>query len=673
MGPRVFVAIQLQPLVLGWLLLGRFASGADPAVDPAASDVADLSLEDLASATVRTVSSVSKYEQDIHRAPASTTTITAEEIRGYGHRTLADVLASVNGLYVTYDRTYAYLGARGFNRPGDYTSHVLVLIDGHRINDSFYDGAVLGTDALIDVDNIERVEVVRGPSFSVYGNNAVFGVVNIITRRGRDVTHGEVSAEAGSYGTYKGLFTTGHRFANDLEFLLSGSIYDSAGPRRYYSPYQDALTPDVADGVATDMDSDRAYRTLGSLSWHGLSLEGAFAYRDKVYPTAPYGVRFNDPRTRVVDRPSFLEAKYVTSWEPDWSLTTRAYWDDYAFRGYYPYESALNFDSEEGSRVGAEIQATKVIADRHTVIAGVEFIDGYRAVLHNYDIEPYTLYLDEQHDRINWSVYAQGDWQLATNLFFTTGVRYDAYQTVGDTVNPRLGLVWSPWTGTTLKGLYGNAFRAPNIYEMYWNDDGFSSKPNPGLKSESIRSYEFVWEQELTKQWSFASSAFLYQMDDLIGQVIDTDDLLIYQNTGQVFGRGLEFELRGRWAGGLQTRLSYTLQRIEFEETGAELSNSPRHLGKLNLLLPLWRDHLFSGLEFQYVGQMAREHGGRTDDYFLMNWTLYSRELVRNLDLSVSLYNLFDQKFSHPVGSEIADAEVPQDGFTFRVKATYRF
>lgn len=152
---------------------------------------------------IPSVYGVSKFEQKVTEAPSFVTLITSDEIRKYGYRTLAEVLASVTGFFVTYDRNYNYLGVRGFNRPGDFNTRILILVDGHRLNDNLYDQGAIGTESPIDVDLIDRVEVIRGPSSSLYGTNAFFGVINVITKRGRDIKGIEVSGEIGSWESYK--------------------------------------------------------------------------------------------------------------------------------------------------------------------------------------------------------------------------------------------------------------------------------------------------------------------------------------------------------------------------------------------------------------------------------------------------------------------------------------
>jgi len=178
---------------------------------PAAKGLGQLSLEELMAIKVDTVYGASKFQQKVTEAPSSITIITADEIQKYGYRTLSDVLQSVAGFYVTNDRNYSYVGMEGISRPTDYNTHLLIMIDGHRINDNVFNGAYVGTEAILDVDLIERVEIIRGPGSSLYGTNAFLGVRNIITKRGRDLKGAEVSADAGSLQTYRGRATYGQQ------------------------------------------------------------------------------------------------------------------------------------------------------------------------------------------------------------------------------------------------------------------------------------------------------------------------------------------------------------------------------------------------------------------------------------------------------------------------------
>jgi len=247
---------------------------------------------------IPSVYGVSRFEQKITEAPSFVTLITADEISRHGYRSLAEMLQGVTGFFVTYDRNYNYLGIRGFNRPGDFNTRVLLLVDGHRLNDNLYDQAGLGTESVIDVDLIERVEVIRGPSSSLYGTNAIFGVINVITKVGRDVRGAELSGSVGSFGTQRVGATYGDRFANGVELLVSGSNYRSHGPRSlYYAEFDD---PATNFGVTRGSDDDEFPSYFAKPSLRSMTLQRRFVSREKAIPTACYGTFLSTDEPRSV-------------------------------------------------------------------------------------------------------------------------------------------------------------------------------------------------------------------------------------------------------------------------------------------------------------------------------------------------------------------------------------
>src|SRR6476646_4650792 len=159
------------------------------------------------------------------------------------------------------------------------------------MNNSLSDASFIGTEFILDVDLIDRVEVIRGPGSSLYGANAFFGVINVITRKGRDMGgHGaEASGEAGSYDSYKGRLTWGKKFENGLEMLFSGSIYDSLGRGTLYFPdFDQRLNPGFPrardNGVAHNLDGDRFASTFDLISFKDFTLEGGYIHRQKNDP-----------------------------------------------------------------------------------------------------------------------------------------------------------------------------------------------------------------------------------------------------------------------------------------------------------------------------------------------------------------------------------------------------
>ena len=213
-----------------------------------------MSFEELATVKVATVYGASKHEQKTTEAPSAVSIVTKDDIKKSGYRTLTEILNSVRGFYTTSDRAYSYIGVRGFSLPGDYGGRLLICIDGHRINDPIFDSAFNGMEFPLDVDLIERVEVIRGPGSSLYGNNAMLGVINVITRRGRDLNGVEVSGAYGSNDTWTGRLSYGSRFKNGVELALSGTFFDSAGHDSLYYPE----FADVNGGQAENLDDSRA-------------------------------------------------------------------------------------------------------------------------------------------------------------------------------------------------------------------------------------------------------------------------------------------------------------------------------------------------------------------------------------------------------------------------------
>jgi len=189
------------------------------------SDLSEATLEELGSIQVY---SASKRIQPSGEAPSSVTVVSADDIQKQGYRTVADILRTVRSFYVTYDRIYSSLGVRGFARPGDFNTRILLLVNGHRLNDNIYDEAMIGTEFPVDIDLIQRIEIVRGPVSSLYGSNALFAAINIVTKEARDINGLDVSAVAASLHTYKARASYGRELKR-FSFLVSGSFYGSTG------------------------------------------------------------------------------------------------------------------------------------------------------------------------------------------------------------------------------------------------------------------------------------------------------------------------------------------------------------------------------------------------------------------------------------------------------------
>jgi iron complex outermembrane receptor protein len=650
--------------------------GAEPAT-PAA--LGDLELEALLALPVDTVSTASKRPQKLSSAPASVTVITAAEIEAYGYRTLGEALDGVRGLYTSSDRNYAYLGVRGFSR-SDYNARVLLLLDGHRINDDIYDSASIGTEGQVDLALVDRIEIVRGPGSALYGGNAVFGVINVITKRPTRAAGAEVQAGVASAGTGTARATYG-LVREDVEALVSATGYASRGRDLAYPEY--AGQGPRGDGVARGADRDRYASGLAKLSWGRLTLEAAGDARRKGVPTGAYGAVFGDTRAETLDARWFAELRWERPPEPGAAgVFARVYWDEYSFHQRFPLSpggaapaTVVNRDEALGRWTGGEVRGTWHLGERAVAVAGAELQVHLRQDQWNRDEGAGgALWMSERHGSTSGGAYASLEAQPWSWLEVVTGVRYDQYEIFGGALSPRAAVLLRPWDATVLKVLYGRAFRPPNAAELYYENPNSWEPPPHRLRPEVIDTGEVVLEQELGAGARATLVGYEYRVRDLISDVTDpATGMGQTVNGGSARATGAEAELEWRRGAATAAGVSWTVQRATEASTGRLLPNSPMHLAKLHLRAPLgWR--LRGGLEVLYLGPRRTLADTTVPGYGVANLTLAARGLWRgSLDLVFQVLNALDRSYSDPARVEHLQAAIPQDGRSFRLDAIYRF
>ena len=635
-----------------------------------------MSLENLMKVEVESIYAASRHQQKVTEAPASITVITSDEIQKYGYRSLAEVLRSVRGFFVTYDRNYNYIGVRGFDRPGDYGSRVLLLIDGHRVNDNVFDSAFTGTEFPLDLDLIDRIELIRGPNSSLYVASAFLGVINVVSKHGHLVGAPELSTEAGSFDSYKGRTSYGATLKNGLEMLLSGSYYTSQGQHRLYFPEFD--NPATNHGVAVNSDDDQSQQLFGNFSYRNFKLQALYGSREKGVPTASYETNFNDPKTRTTDIRSYLDLQYDRKLSATTDFLGRLYFDQYEYHGVNacldPTSGAtyLNDDLTRGKWAGTEISLSRKVLEKHRFSAGAEFRRNFLQEGANYDLSPYLVYSKSRNNSSIVALYSQGEIALSGQLLLNLGLHYDYYSTFGGTLNPRAGLLYKPLEATTLKFLYAQAFRPPNDFELYYSSS--TNLPNPSLQPETARTMGVVVEQYFGRRTHLTATGYFYPLRRLITEQNDpATGKAIFQNSGSVNMLGVEFELARTWARGVETGVQYSFQDLRNQRDSAALSNVPKHLGGLKLSVPLLGKKLFASTDVNYVSRRRTLAGNHVPAYFLPNFTLFSQNLKQHWKISASLYNVSNSMYGDPGAPEHRQDILWQDGRTFRLKATYSF
>ena len=620
---------------------------------------------------IEVVVAASKREQQTRDVPSFVSVVTAKEISEHGYRTLSDVLKTLPGFYVSNDRNYTYIGVRGFERAGDYNSRVLLLLNGLRTNDNIYELSYIGEESIVDVDMVERIEVIRGPSAALYGSSAFFAVINVVTKRGGSLQGGEVATSAASFGTYAGRASYGRAFASDGDLLVSATFSGSKGQRLYFKEFD---TPATNNGVADDADRESFHKLLATVTKGDFSFQASNVSREKGIPTGSFATTFNDRRSQTVDALTLASVTYNRAFAESGSLSTRIHAGRYRYTGKYAYDPNLAPNQEEatGEWWGIDVDAAHAMTSRHFLTVGAEYRDNFTQAQKNFDPEPYLVYTDVRNTSTRWGAFAQDEIKLLESLTLYAGVRLDQYQTFGSITSPRIGLIYKPVTTTTFKFLAGRAFRAPNEYELRF--ENYLFKGNPLLKPERIETLELIAQRFIGGGVQVSASSFRNRLSALVTQGLDpVDSLLVFKNADEIESKGIELGLEMNRGHGLTGELTYSLQRTEDRATGAEVTNSPRQMIKLHILAPLHVMKTTAGLDAQYVSKRGTLAGSTTGGYVLTDLTLLTPRAFGRLDLSATIYNLFGVTYGTPGTDGHVQDILQQDGRSFRVKTTLHY
>jgi iron complex outermembrane receptor protein len=646
------------------------------------ADLTEVSIEQLLNVEVFTSS---RFPQKTSEAPSRVTVVDAEAIEKYGYRTLRDILNSIPGLFSTNDRNYTYLGARGFGIPGDYNTRFLMLLDGKRVNDNIYDSFGVDYDGIVNVDLIQRVEYASGPGSAVYGANAFFGVINIITKNGDDVGGLQVSAEYGSENSRRARVTSGDTFDNGVDVMLSASAYKSDGADLYFSEFDD---PATNNGVAQGLDYHQAQNLFAKLKYQDWGFSVAYNDRKKGIPTASYGQEFNTRPSETIDTMMLTTLTYNPIINKDSQVFSSLSSGRYEYEGDYIYDYedpanpalTINRDESTGGWLNAEVRYQTTYFDHQRIIIGAEYQKNRKQDQENFDVDPFYSYLDDSRSSKTLGLYIQDEIRLSSQLILNAGIRNDnnsfdsgSGNKTKNITSPRVALIYSMQPETSLKLIYATAFRNPNAYELYYGS-GLGYLPNPDLKPEEIETYEFDIEHYFNNNYKLSASIYSNDTTNLIG--LNSDPVsgdIFFDNINEVVAKGVDIEAQYLANSSLMFRASYSYVDTENKNTNMQLTNSPKNMVKLNLASPVFNKNTQAGVELQYLSDRATLAAGKTGDYSITNLTLSSKQLDQRLMLSASIYNLFDKSYADPASQEHLQSSILQDGRNFRIKATYTF
>jgi len=660
----------MKKILVLCLALALMQSGRSFAAESATMEREMLYFEDIP------VVSAAKYAQPVSEAPSYVTIITDDQIEKFGYRTLGDALDSVAGLYMVNDRYYNYAGVRGFLRSEDYNTRLLVMIDGHSINEDVYGGAYFDEWSPIDISLVKRIEVVRGPGSALYGSNAFFAVINVITKNADEIKGINTSIAGGSFNTNKETFSYGGSSDDGIKTVVAGSIYNSEGNKKLIFDREDFIAPPAKDVVSENCDYKDAYNTFVKLEKGDYSFSAAASHRLKGIPTGAYLTILNDPESRTEDWRRYLELKYRTRLDSATNLNMRAYFDQYDYVGDYNIDYppvTLNKDIAMSSSYGSEVSLDLALTDNNRLLLGGEYQDHTNNRLINYDDDPnYFEYLDDSDPRSNSSLYVQDEIKFDGSAL-TLGLRNDFYTGTTAQLNPRLAYIINPYEAGTLKFLYGRAFRTPSMYEKIYILAG-TYKGNEDLRPEVIYNYEMAYEHRLDRTLTCSISMYKYDIHDLIDQIMDpSDGLLVFQNISRVDASGVELTARKEFGPSFYGFLAYANQRAMDASNGSALSNSPENNARAGIVFPVINDKTTLSTQLKHVGSMKTNMNEFTYPYLLADMSLLAKDVFELSAISVSIYNLFDTKYTVPGSPAGVLDKIQQDGRSFTIKVTKEF
>lgn len=665
---------------------------------------------DLFAAQDRLVTVASRYQQTTREAPALVTVISAEEIRRFGYRTLADVLQSVSGIFLSQSpEGYQLAWVRGVIQADN--SKILLMIDGVPTYDGFYTHAWI--DAYLPLAHIRQIEVIKGPGSAIYGTNAFSAVINVVTHDAASLKGGFVRASTGSFGTRSAMAMTGESLGkntHDGSWTAYARAYDTLGDGIERTPKGER-----------DVQGQRPISSTNAgfnLKWKGLELRYDHVSYSASYLTQPetnlFEVLLESPgEFNLGFRNDFLFASYDWAVADEVQVSPWMLFQDHDNPGLYAWiqEPAISQDEESGElesawagtlvetekhtrRYGAGVNLEARPAFAHVLVAGagfeatevVEVEDRYFVDFDSAPLDPSPFFVPEGEWVGGVHVFAQHNWSPLYWIKLTSGARLDYNQTTETFfASPRLGLLMVPSSSLAAKLLYGRAFRAPNVRELLvevaTEEDGsykFTAS-NPDLLPETIDTIEGELTWTPCRGADLRGSAFASILDQTLNK---SDNPNQYVNQGGALIAGAEMEVKVHW-GPLNTRASYAFTWGKDDETGFPIYGFPPHmmhlLTSLTLMDGLYFNAEIDGYSAQPRTDWAPDSKARDGDGFFMTHLGLSteRKADGHVRFDFSIRNVFDSAAPSLVYLERANAtkngvrkypnDIEREGRSFRV------
>lgn len=658
------------------------------------------------------ISIATRHSTPSSKSPGIVTVITDKEIKNLGYRTFVEVLRTVPGFEILkwgdYGNSFPSVrGIAGSNK-------IRVMLDGHFVNSPLTGGAFTHFDDF-PVENIKKIEIIRGPGSALYGENAFSAVINIITKEAHEIDGVRASSGYGSYETYDEnvVFgdTHGPVAVSGMAHYRQTKGFDGVIKSDSQSIIDKQLAPfkipaaSVAPGRVEDWRQE--YVLDLKMVYENVYVRGFYLNKDKgPFIGAQYAL--ND-ETRLGDNYVFGEVGYKKTFDDNLTIKPRAYYDQFDSSLYiealpegttipvdinkdgkpdmfYSYPNGLIGNGRVAEKIaGTEIPIDYELFDGNLLTLGFEYrLINQTNVRDFRNFNPATLaplsgmqdfsdtypFIEEATRRIG-SVYLQDTWNLTDDLNLTLGVRHDQYSDFGGTTNPRAGLTWEFIKNASLKLLYGEAFRPPSFADMFSANQP-AIQGNKDLRPETIRSYEAGLSYKFNKYVTSSVNYFNNSLEDLIA-LRTVQNTSRFENTGKAYVQGFETETKVNIMKESYVFMNYTFQNAE-DDNGDNMPYVAQHKGNCGVNIHYWK-YINTNLNTFISGPRSREVGDTRDDmpsYTLLNLSVIGKEFFKTMEMQGTVFNLLDKDYSDP-GPTSIPGDLPRPGRTFWVGLGYQF
>jgi len=640
------------------------------------------------------VTTATKTLENIKKSGATISVITATDLKNMGARNLMDALKRLPGLGININNIgLPVVEVRGVKT--DFSEKVLFLINGHSANNNLINGGATWTYGSFQIDEIKQVEIVRGPGSALYGANAFVAVINIITKKSKDVDGTKLTAGVGDNKTTKVNIQTGQQIG-EVGFAINANFFDTDG-------YREFVASDVWANSGKSNDWNKRYDLGFNINVSNYALQGKYIKRN----AGPYigtGNALNDESEQQYTE-FFLELAYKRMLFESLSFNNKFYYNNFKADNFwevfsenfsdalpapqpsYP-DGMLGRSPATVERMGAEF-IFEYVKEKHKFLFGLMtehqtiFDIGFEANFNPttpppslpaplgslQDIYDTWPWISSEHRDIS-ALFFQDIYDVNSDLRLILGARYDHYSDFGSSFNPRSSLSWEFTKNYNLVASYGSAFRAPTFGEQHNKNNPFVVG-NPDVEPEEIETFELGVNGDISKRMHFGVTLFHNNINDLISGTDNPNPPgpKISDNVDKIKVNGVEMELRSRLRDGSTVNLNYTYQYAIDDLTGQRVSEVPMHKANASI------NNRHSQYLSSYLGLLHRgalnSSSGEIKDHITVDIALNLKSPINNFEIKASIYNLFNQKYVDAAPAAIA-SNFPKPSRNLMVEVSYK-